>query len=227
MLLEYIKQHHKEYLTDEAQAQLKAADPYVPGSAPTHEDGDQSHTTDNTGARRKNRRDLTENPTPRDIVHTSGASISLQQRIAKRPKFDIEEIYRTGHPEVDAKGKSATPATYPEFISESDRKLLEDAATPEEYQSLLKLIEMMYEVNGGPCYDAESLALGELEKAEYFLMPDTIQFEPCGVDNICRGPAFWKPDRKVVSQVYALAKAQALLEIMGYFTSPCNISDFL
>ena len=34
--LEYIKQHHKEYLTDEAQAQLKAADPYVPGSAPTH-----------------------------------------------------------------------------------------------------------------------------------------------------------------------------------------------
>lgn len=41
-------------------------------------------------------------------------------------------------------------------------------------------------------------------------MPDTIQYEPCTVDSICRGPAFWKPDRKLVSEVYALAKAQAL-----------------
>jgi hypothetical protein len=71
-------------------------------------------------------------------------------------------------------------------------------------------MEIMYEVNGDPCNDAQSLALGSLTKAEYFLMPDTIQFEPCGVDNICRGPAYWKPDRKLVSQVYALAKAQAL-----------------
>jgi hypothetical protein len=96
---EYINQYHKAYLTDEAQAQLKEADPYVPGSTPTHNFDYESHTSDDTGARRKNPRG-SENPTPQDLVRTSGTSSSLRQWVAKRPKFCSEEINRTGHPEV-------------------------------------------------------------------------------------------------------------------------------
>jgi hypothetical protein len=169
LAIEYIKQHHMAYLTGEAHTQFKEADLYV-RSAPTHEDDDQSHSSDDISTRRNNRRVSTENPTPRDLVRTSCASSSLQQRIVKRPKFCSEEINRTSHPEVDAKGKPKTPATYPEFISEDDRKLLEDSATPEDYKALLKIMEVVYEVNSSPCYDAEALALGSLMKAEYFLL---------------------------------------------------------
>ncbi|KAM3311842.1 hypothetical protein ACQJBY_032070 [Aegilops geniculata] len=208
--LEYMKQYHKAYFTDEAQEQLKAADPYVPSSAPAHEDDDQSHTSDDNGAERKKRKDLTESPTHQNLVCTSGISSVLQQTISKRPKFCLEEIHRTGHPEVDAKGKSVPSATHPGFPTEDELKLAGVSATPEEYQEFLKTMEMMYETYENPCYDAEGLALGSLKRSEYFLMPDTIPYEPCTVDSICRGPAFWKPDWKLVSQVYALAKAQAL-----------------
>ncbi|XP_037418957.1 uncharacterized protein LOC119283578 [Triticum dicoccoides] len=197
-VLEYTKRYHKAYFTDEAQAQLKAAGPYVPGSTPTNENNDQSH---DNGEPRKNCKGLTENPTLRDQVQTYGASSSVQQRIAKRPKLDIEEIYRTRHPEL-----------YQGFITDAGIRVTEDSPIPEECQTeeFLEAMEILEEINGAPCYDAESLALGSLKKAEYFLMPDTIQFEPCAVDSICRGSAFWKPDRKLLSQVYALAKVQAL-----------------
>lgn len=191
LALEYMKQYHKKYFTVEAQAQLKTADPYVPGtgSTPINEDDDQSH---DNGEPRKNPKGLTENPTLRDQVQTSGASSSLQQRIAKRPKFNIEEIYRTRHPEL-----------YQGFITDDGIRVTKDSPIPEEYQTeeFLEAMEILEEINGAPCYDAESLALGSLKKAEYFLMPDTIQFEPCAVDSICRGPAFWKPDQKLVSEV--------------------------
>jgi len=137
----------------------------------------------------------------------------ITRRKEKKPRFDLESIYATGHSRqaYDKNQKPIEPETYKKFYDEKGTEIDPNKAVPDHLmtKNFFEAMDILYETNGPPCYDSEAIALGEITEAEYFLMPDTIPFKPCGPESVISGSGGFNPNVTLTAQIYALAKGQA------------------
>lgn len=131
----------------------------------------------------------------------------------KRPKMTLESIYATGYDtqEYDENYRPIPPAAWSKNYITETQEYNEEQELPDEFltEDLFEAVDLLMNVNGKPCYNAEAIALGSLKEKEFFLMPKTGEPDICPVGNILRGRKAFKTSLNTQAQIYMLAKTQA------------------
>lgn len=129
-------------------------------------------------------------------------------------KMGLKELVesRRGKQDRDARGRPLKPASFTQEFIEGGKtyKYADEMVLPIAGDVLEQAIDIIAEINGMPCLDPEHIALGSVTEEEYFLCPNTIDFERCPPEKALRGIYEYNSNMVLNAQIYALAKAQAL-----------------
>lgn len=128
-------------------------------------------------------------------------------------KMGLRELVesRRGKQERDARGKPKNPTSFSNEFKEHGTvyKYSAEMELPFADDTLQQAIDVISEVNGMPCLDPEHIALGGVTEEEYFLCPNTIDFEVCPPEKALRGIYVYNSNMLFNAQIYTLAKNQA------------------
>lgn len=118
---------------------------------------------------------------------------------------------RDEYNERESNGTLKALKTYTGPMEEDGFLLTNESAIPESLYTdeVIEHWNAIHEVNGKVYYDAETQALGELEPAEYFLVPTNWELKICPVEHIGAGLNVFQCSMLEISAVYSLAKEQA------------------